>query len=137
MKKIIKEALKFFGVSGIGWLIDLTIYLLLTNIIKIDVNISNIISSLVGVTFVFLVSTRKIFQNNTKINLKIKYIIYIIYQIILILIVSELLLILKKYLLTLDIDLITKYINIIVKIIITPFTMLINYIVMKLLIEKL
>ena len=136
MKKII-EILNFFGVSGVGWLIDTTIYLILINIININIDISNMISSLVGVTFVFIVSTRKIFQNNTKTNINIKYIIYIIYQIILIILVSHILVILKGYLLLLNINIISKYINIIVKILITPFTMIINYIVMKILLEKL
>ena len=136
MKKII-EILNFFGVSGVGWLIDTTIYLILINIINIIIDISNMISSLVGVTFVFIVSTRKIFQNNTKTNINIKYIIYIIYQIILIILVSHILVILKGYLLLLNINIISKYINIIVKILITPFTMIINYIVMKILLEML
>lgn len=134
MKNIIKEILKFFGVSMIGWMIDFTIYTILSNILNID--ISNMISSLIGVTFVFIISTRKIFQNNTKINIKVKYIIYIVYQITLILLVSHILIILKNNLLLLNINIITKYINIIVKILITPFTMIINYIVTKTLLEK-
>ena len=129
MKKILIEGLKFIGFSGIGWLIDTTIYLILTSIFKLNVDISNIFSSLVGVTFVFIMS-------NSKINIKIKYLIYIIYQMLLILTASKIMLILKDYLITSNINIIIKYINIIVKIIITPFTMLINFIVMKLLIEK-
>ncbi len=136
MKKIIIDILKFVGVSGIGWLIDVLIYLTLSSIIKLNVDISNMISSLVGVSFVFLVSTRKIFVNNSKINLKLKYIIYIVYQLILIYLASLAILSLKNYLTSLDIKLVIKYVNIISKIIITPFTMLINFIVMKLLIEK-
>lgn len=137
MKKLIKEILKFVGVSGIGWIIDTIIYLILSNIISVSVNIANMISSLIGVSFVFIVSTRKIFKNNTKINIKIKYLIYLVYQIILIITVSYILLILKEYILTLDVSPISEHINIIVKILITPFTMIINYIVTKLLIEKL
>lgn len=136
MKKVLIEGLRFIGFSGIGWLIDTTIYLILTSIFKLNVDVSNIFSSLVGVTFVFIMSTRKIFVSNSKINIKIKYLIYVIYQIILILTASKIMLLLKDYLITLNIDIIIKYINIIVKIIITPFTMLINFIVMKLLIEK-
>lgn len=136
MKKILLTGLKFIGYSGIGWLIDTTIYLILTNIFKLNIDISNMLSSLVGVTFVFIMSTRKIFINSNKMNIKLKYLIYIIYQILLIMLVSKLMLILKDYLLTLNINIITKYISIIVKIVITPFTMLINFIVMKLLIEK-
>ena len=134
MKKLIKQALNFFGISGIGWILDFIVYTILTILFKINVDISNMLSSLVGVTFVFFVSTRKVFINNSKINIKVKYIIYIVYQIILIFIASKIMLLLKDYLI--NIDLIAKYINIIVKIIITPFTMIINFIVMKNLIEK-
>ena len=136
MKEILIKGLKFIGFSGIGWLIDTTIYMILTSIFKLNIDISNIFSSLVGVTFVFIMSTRKIFVSNSKINIKIKYLIYVIYQVILILTASKVMLLLKDIITPLNIDLINKYINITVKIIITPFTMVINFIVMKLLIEK-
>lgn len=136
MKELLIKGLKFIGFSGIGWLIDTTIYMILTSIFKLNIDISNIFSSLVGVTFVFIMSTRKIFVSKSKINIKIKYLIYVIYQVILIITVSKLMLLLKSVITPLNIELINKYINIIVKIIITPFTMLINFIVMKLLIEK-
>lgn len=136
MKELLIKGLKFIGFSGIGWLIDTTIYMILTSIFKLNIDISNIFSSLVGVTFVFIMSTRKIFVSRSKINIKIKYLIYVIYQVILIITVSKLMLLLKSVITLLNIELINKYINIIVKIIITPFTMVINFIVMKLLIEK-
>lgn len=136
MKELLIKGLKFIGFSGIGWLIDTTIYMILTSIFKLNIDISNIFSSLVGVTFVFIMSTRKIFVSKSKINIKTKYLIYVIYQVILIVTVSKLMLLLKSVITPLNIELINKYINIIVKIIITPFTMVINFIVMKLLIEK-
>ena len=134
--KILKQAIKFFGISGIGWIIDFIIYTILTNKVNLSINISNILSSLIGVSFVFLVTTRKLFINNSRINIKIKYIIYIIYQIILIISVSQIMIIIKEYLINIDIELLKNYIDIVIKIIITPFTMLINFIVMKNLIEK-
>ena len=137
MKKLIKQAFGFIGISGIGWIIDLVVYTILTSLLEVDVNIANMFSSFVGVSFVFIISTRKLFINNSKINIKIKYIIYIVYQILLISGASYVMLLLKDYILDLtSIDLIVKYIDIIVKIIITPITMLINFIVMKFLIEK-
>lgn len=132
--KLLKQALKFIGVSGIGWIIDFIIYNIFLSLFKINVDIANMISSLCGVTFVFIVSTRKIFINNN--NIKIKYIIYIAYQIVLILTASHIMLLIKEYLFNYNINLINKYINIIVKLIITPFTMLINFVVTKYLIEK-
>ena len=137
MKKLIKQAFGFIGISGIGWIIDLIVYTVLTSLLEVDVNIANMFSSFVGVSFVFIVSTRKLFINNSKINIKIKYIIYIVYQVLLISSASYIMLLLKDGILDLtDINLIVNYIDILVKIIITPFTMLINFIVMKFLIEK-
>ena len=97
MKKIIKQAIGFIGISGLGWIIDIIIYTLLTSILKINVNIANAFSSFIGVSFVFIISTRKLFINNSRINIKIKYIIYIVYQIILISSASYIMLVLKNY----------------------------------------
>lgn len=133
---LLKQAFQFFGISGIGWILDLIVYTVLTSFFKLSVDISNMISSFTGVTFVFLLSTRKVFINDSKINLKIKYLVYVVYQIILIIIVSKIMLLLKNSLISFDVDFFRKYVDIIVKIIITPFTMLINFIVMKKLIEK-
>lgn len=136
MIKILKQAFSFFGISGAGWILDFIIYNILSGIFKINVDTSNFISSLIGVTFVFFISTRKLFINKSKINTKVKYIIYIVYQLILIFIASRIMVILKAYLSEVNLKLIVNNISIVVKIIITPFTMIINYIFMKKLIEK-
>ena len=68
---------KFLVISGTGWLIDFLIYLLLTIKLNFDVGYSNFISGIPALTFVFLVSTRKIFEYNTEgFSLKRKYSIY-------------------------------------------------------------
>ena len=130
---------KFMGVSLIAWLIDFAIYNILAHVFSVNIDISNMISSLIGVTIVFVFSNRKIFlsDDENKISLKAKYIIYVTYQIILILSVSKLLLIMKDLLVSTDINLIIKYVNVLVKIMVAPFTFLLNYNVMKILIEKL
>ena len=134
--KVIKQALKFFGLSGIGWIIDFLVYNFLIGIFGINVGISNMVSSMIGVSFVFFASTKKVFIQNSKMNLKVKYFIYIVYQIILIFIASKGMVLLKNLILDLGLDILTEYVNIIIKILVTPFTMLINYLMMKLLIEK-
>lgn len=136
MKNLVIQGLKFIGFSGVGWLIDTIIYIILTSVLRLNIDIANIISSLVGVSFVFVMSTRKVFEVGSKVNIKLKYIIYIVYQLILIFTVSRVMIILKDYLISFDIKLIIRYISIIVKVLITPFTMVINFIVMKYLIEK-
>ena len=139
LKKILKQFINFLFLSGIGWLIDFTLYLLFSNIFNLKIIYSNILSSIPAVTFVFFISTRKIFsKNNSRISLKEKYLIYFLYQLILILLIS----LLAQYLYLLSLKNISmnvelKLLKIIIKILITPITMLINFIVMKFLIEKL
>lgn len=130
---------KFMGVSLTAWLIDFTIYNILAHLCNINIDISNMISSLIGVTIVFVFSNRKIFlsDDENKISINAKYAIYVAYQIILILSVSKLLLVMKDLLISTDINLIIKYANVLVKIAVAPFTFLLNYNVMKILIEKL
>ena len=139
LKKILKQFINFLFLSGIGWLIDFTLYLLFSNVFNSKIIDSYILSSIPAVTFVFFVSTRKIFaKNNSRISLKEKYLIYFLYQLILILLIS----LLAQYLYLLSLKNISmnvelKLLKIIIKILITPITMLINFIVMKFLIEKL
>lgn len=139
LKKILKQFINFLFLSGIGWLIDFTLYLLFLNIFNLKIIYSNILSSIPAVTFVFFISTQKIFsKNNSRISLKEKYLIYFLYQLILILLIS----LLAQYLYLLSLKNISmnvelKLLKIIIKILITPITMLINFIVMKFLIEKL
>jgi putative flippase GtrA len=127
-----KKAIKFTFVSGIGFIIDFIIYNILTLIFHINVGISNMISSLVGVTFVFFTSTKHIFENNTSnIKLKYKYLIYVVYQIVLILVASRVIIVFKNFFISSNIMLVAKYAKILAKIFITPFTLTINYFVMK------
>ncbi len=137
MKKIFFQAIKFFGISGIGWLIDMVIFTTLTNL-EVNTILSNIISSLVAVTFVYFTSTKKIFINkNEKININKKYVVYIIYQVLMILASSTLIgLINKGIILYINYEIFLKYSKIIAKILVTPLTMICNFIFMKLLIEK-
>lgn len=138
--KLLNQFKRFLLTSGIGWLIDFGIYSIIISFFGINILYANIISSIPAVTFVFIISTRKTFTNGeSNLSLRMKYIIYIIYQFILLLFISNL----GQYLFyilnsNLFITMIFgKYMKIFVKIIITPITMTINFLVMKFLIEKL
>ena len=136
MKKLIIQFFKFLLISGTGWLIDTTIYTILTIILKYNVIFSNILSSIPAITFVFFVSTRKIFLTHIgKFSLKQKYLIYILYQIILITTVS----IIGQILYNISENLLSnkELSKVIIKLTITPITMIINFFVMKFLEEKL
>ena len=136
MKKLIIQFFKFLLISGTGWLIDTTIYTILTVILKYNVIFSNILSSIPAITFVFFVSTRKIFLTHIgKFSLKQKYLIYILYQIILITTVS----LIGQILYNISENLLSnkELLKIILKLTITPITMITNFFVMKFLAEKL
>lgn len=136
LKKIFLQAIKFIGLSGIGWLLDFGTYTGL-GYISSNLVINNIISSWVGVTFVFIFATRKVFKNNSKIPLKWKYFIYILYQCILIFFISKLLNIVNEVLLAqIPVEVLIKFSPIIAKILVTPITMVLNFFVMKSVIEK-
>lgn len=137
--KLSKQALSFILVSGIGWIFDFTTYLILTNIFNMNVTISNMISAIPALTYVFAMSSKKIFKNdNSKLTLRTKYIIYFVYQIILVSTVSFIAGIMYDYFLkSITISLIIKYLKVFIKILITPVTMLLNFVIMKNLIEKL
>lgn len=140
IKKLLIQIGKFLVVSGTGWLMDFMIYLSLTIKLNFPVGYSNFISGIPALTFVFLVSTRKIFKYNTAgFSLKKKYSIYFLYQMILIVIISSLGQILYSIISVssfYNIVIIKEYLKIIIKLIITPITMILNFCAMKILSEK-
>lgn len=141
MKKIIIQALKFFCVSGVGWIMDFGIYCLLTYGFHFNVMLANIISSVPAITYVFLVSTHKIFARKIgKIPLGVKYVIYLVYQLVQVLAISALGQLLFNWLIKpvtrWGIKFFINNLKLIIKICITPITMILNFIIMKLLSEK-
>lgn len=137
MKKLLSQAVRFVGLSGIGWILDFATYTIL-GVWSFNLVLNNTISSWVGVTFVFLFSTRAIFQNNSRISLKWKYVIYLFYQCGLIFFISRLLNILNTYIVTnVSMELVRNFSTIISKIIVTPVTMMLNFFVMKGVVENL
>ena len=136
LKKLIIQAIKFVGISGIGWLIDFGVFTLL-GLCGIPAWACNIISSLCGVTFVFFVSTRKTFEVSLKrLTLNQKYVIYVLFEIIIILVASRFVGLLDETFKSVDLEVLKKFSAIAAKICVTPFTMLINFVFMKFLTEK-
>ena len=137
MKKILNQMASFVGISGLGWFLDLGTYTALSYILK-SLELSNMISSCTGVTFVFIFATRKIFQSEGKIPLWVKYLIYLLYQAGLIYFISKALLTVNAFILNnVQIDVIKNASPLISKIAITPATILLNFLFMKCVIEKL
>ena len=63
LRALLMQALRFVGLSGIGWLLDFTVYTLLSTRVS-NLAAVNMISSLVGASFVFAFSTRFVFRDN-------------------------------------------------------------------------
>ncbi len=101
-----QKAVRFVGFSGLGWILDFIVYSIL-GIWFSNLVLNNFISSWVGVTFVFIFATRKVFENSSKVPLHFTW---------------ELLLKTSKF---------------IAKILITPITMTLNFFVMRGVVEKL
>ena len=136
MKRVIYQILQFIGISGIGWVLDFITFVIL-GFFSQNHATNNYISSWVGVTFVFFFATRKVFDNRGYIPLWVKYVIYIVYQLILISFISRLLGQIDELILFhVGTSFISKFSGIIAKIIITPITMVINFFVLKGVIER-
>ena len=89
MKLMLKKFIRFLGISGVGWLIDFSIYCFLVFVFHISVFQANISSAIPAVSFVFFISTRKVFvKRHSSIPLWLKYLIYVCYTIALLLFVS-------------------------------------------------
>lgn len=140
IKRIIKQFLHFLTISGVGFLIDFSVYYFLTGFMEFPIVIANIISSIPAITYVFFSSIKKVFAatKNNRIKLVYKYFVYLLYQALLIFSVS----ILGQKLYDVYIDfgssiiISISYIKLIIKCLITPITMICNFIFMKVLSEK-
>lgn len=137
MKNFINQVLRFIGLSGIGWILDFFTYIGL-GIISDNLLVNNIISSWVGVTFVFAFATRKVFTDKGSISLGWKYVAYLLYQCVLIYFISRILNTLNSTIVSyLQTGILLRLSPVIAKILVTPVTMILNFFVMKGIIEKL
>lgn len=129
---------QFLITSGIGFILDFITYTVLTQHFGFRVFTANCLSSIVGASFAFIVSTRKIFDTNkTRIPLWGKYVLYILYQLVLIFLISKLGDYLDGLLVTnIQFQLVQQYHKLICKVLITPITMTCNFLVMRAVSEK-
>jgi putative flippase GtrA len=70
----------FIAISGVGFLLDMTVYIMLIGLLDISPIFANITSSFLGVTFVWLVSLRRVFHLEYE-GKNVYLIIYWMYQI--------------------------------------------------------
>lgn len=135
----LREFVLFAIISGLGVIIDFVIMWCSLSFIGLTPFLSNCIGSTFGISFVFFVSSHKLFINKGHL-IYVKFLVYLIYSVGLIFVASSIIQYLSY------IDIILKLQNILLlkflpqpvfaKIIVTPFTLIINFIVAKLLIER-
>ena len=136
MNKLLKKLGAFLLFSGVGWLIDFGIYSILTGPANFPVAPANYLSSVPAITFVFFASTRKTFQCRPDgMSKGTKYLIYVVYQLLLLTAVSFLAQILDP-LLARMLPVFADYSKLLAKVCITPVTMLCNFFVLRLIAEK-
>lgn len=139
IKELFYQFVNFMLVSGIGFIMDFGVFYFLTAALCIKVVYANMISAVPAITWVFLVSTKKIFQEgHTDIPVWLKYIIYLFYQACLLVCVSWLAQFIYDYLepYVVGYEIVYKYLQLLCKCLITPITMICNFIVMKNLAER-
>lgn len=131
------QAIKFFGISGVGWFLDFITYTIL-RFLSQNLFLNNIISSWFGMTFIFIFSTKAVFKNNENSSITTKYFLNLGYRILMIFVISWLLQFVDSQIVQIcNAEIITKSSFIIAKILVTPVTMILNFLVMKFLMEKL
>jgi len=136
MNHLLKQIINFTGFSGIGWILDFTVYMTLA-LLSVDLFFCNVCGAIAGVTFVFIFSTRFIFKNKNGIPLPAKYAIYVLYQMILVYVISKLLVYIDTFLVGhFSFVFINEFSAVLSKMLVTPVTMFLNFVVMKNIIEK-
>lgn len=128
-----KKLTLFIITSGFGWLLDMMIFFSCVHYFNIPVIISNFISAGMAVIFVFFLSTKHIFQNVGS-SISLKLVIYIFFQLVSIVIYSFII----EWISSLFVyfQSINGVRQIAAKIIVTPLSLITNFIVMKYLIER-
>lgn len=138
LRALLMQALRFVGLQRHRLAARISRYIPCSSTRVSNLAAVNMISSLVGASFVFAFSTRFVFRDNHRIPLFWKYCVYITYQIVLIILISLLLAKINALITTyISAALIVRYSAILSKIIVTPITMTLNFFVMRFAIEKL
>lgn len=132
MRNLLNKFLRFALISGVGWLIDFSVYTALTHLTPIPVAAANYVSSLPAITYVFFVSTRKLLSCKTdRASRLTKYLVYALYQLALVSAASFAMQALSGVLAAY-----TQYGKLAAKVLITPFTMTANFFVLRMIAEK-
>jgi len=130
--------IRFVGLSGIGWITDFVILIALVTFTTLQPYYANMISSCIAALGVFIASREGVFVKGKR-NVYANVLIYLIYTLLVIMAASYLIASLSKYLMhtsiVMGLLLQPMWTVAIAKIVVTPFNMLLNFLVSKWLIE--
>ena len=126
MKKLIAQIMKFGIVGFIAFLIDYSVFYILTDWLGINYLISSIISFIVSVIFNYILSIKWVFDVNKKQTIK---------DIILFIVLSSIGLLINALLMWVSVD-ILKIHHLIAKLIPTFVVMIWNFVTRKIFIER-
>ncbi len=131
--------MKFAGISGLGWLLDITIFLTLVSVFKLELFQANTVSSCTAALVVFLLSREFIFHKTSKVLL-LRVAIYLTYTLIVIFVASMVIGIIVSILRPLAENIIDKWMMIVLagtaKVIVTPPQLILNYYMSRFISER-
>lgn len=122
--------MRFAGLSGLGWLIDISIFLILVSVFNLDQFKANMVSSCIAALGVFLLSRELIFRKVSKLLL-LRVAIYLAYTLVTIVVASMIISILVPILSPLADNIIGEWALLVIsgaaKIIVTPPQLILNF----------
>lgn len=125
---------RFAGLSGIGWLFDFTLLLVLVHSVHLHAGLANIVSSCCAALCVFLISRLIVFRGREN-ELSLRLAAYLLYTLVLIFMASGVLGALTRFFTPFAIEHFGAYHSVLVaalaKIIITPPQLLLNFLVAR------
>ena len=134
-----RQALQFVGVSGLGWLLDTTIFLALSTLAGWGPMPANLLSATCAVLFVFAWSSRAIFRPNDG-SVAQKVFVLVAFNALVILaaswILAEVAGLLDRSLAALGAAVPLALVRLTAKILVTPVTLALNFVVMRYLVER-
>jgi putative flippase GtrA len=131
--KSLKQFFTFGCFSAIGWMLDFIVFSLLVSLLDFNGLAANVISSTVGVTFVWFSSLKVVFGRASKGHARALY-IYWGYQFFSILGYSQILYLSASELHhAIALEWIQSNVDVIAKLVVTPFNLVTNFLFMKIL----
>ncbi len=138
-QRLVRQGLLFVAISGLGWLLDVTVFMTLSGPVGWPRLVANIASGSCGSLFVFIVSASGIFQRNDG-GMGQKVFVLLTFNLVVILASSYLLVLIATALETAAQAhgwvLRPAAISLLAKIIVTPATLLLNFLVVRFLVER-